>query len=190
MTILWPRPCPEARARPRARSRAASPRFAKGPRDAAIRQADFWTDSSDWLPSPKLVAFRDKDLILASEEDLYIFTRICTTSSQCCHQVNTTKRPAQLLKPTKEGRSPATLPSLMAAHADPAMVRSPTEMKNIVDEKTTITSDDMSTKSELSAPAPELGTSLDTIYIDPEHEKRVLKKFDKYLLPQAFVFIL
>jgi hypothetical protein len=28
------------------------------------------------------------------------------------------------------------------------------------------------------------------IHIDPEQEKAVLRKFDKYLLPQAFLFIL
>lgn len=33
------------------------------------------------------------------------------------------------------------------------------------------------------------GTS-ETIYIDPEKEKAVLRKFDKFLLPQAFLFIL
>lgn len=30
----------------------------------------------------------------------------------------------------------------------------------------------------------------ETIYIDPEKEKAVLQKFDKFLLPQAFLFIL
>lgn len=34
------------------------------------------------------------------------------------------------------------------------------------------------------------GTTKETIYIDPEQEKAVLRKFDKFLLPQAFVFIL
>jgi hypothetical protein len=29
-----------------------------------------------------------------------------------------------------------------------------------------------------------------SIYIDPEKEKSVLNKFDKYVLPQAFLFIL
>lgn len=33
------------------------------------------------------------------------------------------------------------------------------------------------------------GTS-EAIYIDPEKEKAVLRKFDKFLLPQAFLFIL
>jgi hypothetical protein len=34
------------------------------------------------------------------------------------------------------------------------------------------------------------GTTTETIYIDPEKEKAVLRKFDKFLLPQAFLFIL
>jgi hypothetical protein len=34
------------------------------------------------------------------------------------------------------------------------------------------------------------GLAQETIYIDPEKEKAVLRKFDKYVLPQAFVFIL
>jgi hypothetical protein len=29
-----------------------------------------------------------------------------------------------------------------------------------------------------------------TIYIDPEEEKAVMRKFDRYLLPQAFIIIL
>ena len=29
-----------------------------------------------------------------------------------------------------------------------------------------------------------------TIYIDPAAEKSVMSKFDKYILPQAFIFIL
>ncbi|RVX72090.1 hypothetical protein B0A52_04688 [Exophiala mesophila] len=40
---------------------------------------------------------------------------------------------------------------------------------------------------------PEAGTEtvvVESIYIDPEKEKAVLRKFDKYVLPQAFVFIL
>lgn len=35
-----------------------------------------------------------------------------------------------------------------------------------------------------------VNATLETIYIDPEKEKAVLRKFDKFLLPQAFVFIL
>jgi hypothetical protein len=39
-----------------------------------------------------------------------------------------------------------------------------------------------------------LGTAIveecQAIYIDPEKEKAVLRKFDKYFLPQAFLFIL
>jgi MFS family permease len=65
-----------------------------------------------------------------------------------------------------------------------------TDMKHAVSEKVTVTSDDMSAKSELSTPAAEPGVLTETIYIDPEKERAVLKKFDKYLLPQAFVFIL
>jgi hypothetical protein len=39
------------------------------------------------------------------------------------------------------------------------------------------------------------GTAVDvstanTIFIEPEKERAVIKKFDKYLLPQAFLFIL
>ncbi|KIV97276.1 hypothetical protein PV10_01044 [Exophiala mesophila] len=40
---------------------------------------------------------------------------------------------------------------------------------------------------------PEASTetvTVESIYIDPEKEKAVLRKFDKYVLPQAFVFIL
>ena len=37
-----------------------------------------------------------------------------------------------------------------------------------------------------------IGSSRDaaTIYVDPEKEKACLKKFDKYFLPQAFIFLL
>src|SRR3954467_10173394 len=37
---------------------------------------------------------------------------------------------------------------------------------------------------------PTVGQTSETIYIDPEQERAVLKKFDKYVLPQAFLFIL
>ncbi|KAF2432934.1 high-affinity nicotinic acid transporter [Tothia fuscella] len=55
-------------------------------------------------------------------------------------------------------------------------------------EKTTIINDvDEKTADALSS----LGETIEsTIYIDPEKEKAVLRKFDKWLLPQAFVFIL
>jgi hypothetical protein len=54
-------------------------------------------------------------------------------------------------------------------------------------------------KNELSIMADQKGdtasisTGVDnhpTIYIDPEKEKAVMRKFDKYLLPQAFIFLL
>jgi hypothetical protein len=34
------------------------------------------------------------------------------------------------------------------------------------------------------------GIVAETIYVDPEKERAVLRKFDKYVLPQAFLFIL
>ena len=53
-----------------------------------------------------------------------------------------------------------------------------------VDEKNT---DNLSITG--SAP-PSAGQTSETIYVDPEQERAVLKKFDKYVLPQAFLFIL
>lgn len=52
------------------------------------------------------------------------------------------------------------------------------DAKEIVMSDVTSTSD----KSE--------GCTQEAIYIDPEKEKAVLRKFDKYILPQAFLFIL
>ena len=79
----------------------------------------------------------------------------------------------------------------MSAHAQATLVAAePVQMKFPADEKANIVSDDSSTRSGLSNPDAELGASTDTIYIDPAKEKLVLKKFDKFLLPQAFLFIL
>lgn len=44
--------------------------------------------------------------------------------------------------------------------------------------------------SHLSTTDVTSGTNSEIIYIDPAKERAVLKKFDKYLLPQAFLFIL
>src|SRR4051812_14395980 len=41
-----------------------------------------------------------------------------------------------------------------------------------------------------SGSSPIAGETTETIYIDPEAERAVIKKFDKYVLPQAFLFVL
>jgi hypothetical protein len=38
--------------------------------------------------------------------------------------------------------------------------------------------------------AVEIGTSSKVIYIDPEKEKAAFKKFDKYVVPVSFIFML
>lgn len=49
----------------------------------------------------------------------------------------------------------------------------------------------LGSQSSLDATPGAIETSAtETIYIDPEKEKAVLRKFDKWVLPQAFVFIL
>jgi hypothetical protein len=36
----------------------------------------------------------------------------------------------------------------------------------------------------------EIGTSTQVIYVDPEKEKSAFKKFDRYVVPASFVFML
>ena len=36
----------------------------------------------------------------------------------------------------------------------------------------------------------EIGTSSQVIYVDPEKEKSAFKKFDRYVVPASFVFML
>lgn len=36
----------------------------------------------------------------------------------------------------------------------------------------------------------EIGTSTHVIYVDPEKEKSAFKKFDRYVVPASFVFML
>jgi hypothetical protein len=38
--------------------------------------------------------------------------------------------------------------------------------------------------------AAEIGTSSQLIYIDPEKEKAAFKKFDRYVVPVSFIFML
>jgi MFS family permease len=63
-------------------------------------------------------------------------------------------------------------------------------------EETTVMADEKFVKSDASsigscvADTQATAETAETIYIDPEKEKAVLRKFDKYVLPQAFVFIL
>ena len=38
--------------------------------------------------------------------------------------------------------------------------------------------------------AIEIGTSSQVIYIDPEKEKAAFKKFDRYVVPVSFIFML
>lgn len=42
----------------------------------------------------------------------------------------------------------------------------------------------------VTAEAVEIGASSQVIYIDPEKEKAALKKFDIYVVPVSFIFML
>lgn len=67
------------------------------------------------------------------------------------------------------------------------------ETTNVKSTKETIVvgSEKLSISSGSDTPVPCVEPIMvETIYIDPEKEKAVLRKFDKYVLPQAFVFIL
>lgn len=67
------------------------------------------------------------------------------------------------------------------------------EATNIKSTKETVVvgSEKLSISSGSDTPVPcAEPIMVETIYIDPEKEKAVLRKFDKYVLPQAFVFIL
>jgi hypothetical protein len=51
---------------------------------------------------------------------------------------------------------------------------------------------DIMTEKDAASIDAGVGTidTFETIHIDAEKEKAVMRKFDKYLLPQAFIFIL
>lgn len=57
---------------------------------------------------------------------------------------------------------------------------------SLVDQKM---AESTSSLDEASNPAQDV-SGTQSIYIDPAAEKAVLRKFDKFLLPQAFLFIL
>jgi MFS family permease len=59
-------------------------------------------------------------------------------------------------------------------------------------DKINLTIVDIDVKSEAASSDINItdGSAHELIYIDPEKEKAVLRKFDKWILPQAFVFIL
>lgn len=87
--------------------------------------------------------------------------------------------------------------SKMATHAEPKMIdnTSSHDLAKGLNEKGDLATYTKSTNSSTSLPSSidnnaHIQGQVQTIEIDPAAERAVLRKFDKYLLPQAFLFIL